>query len=299
MNLNACPDPSRPAAPRAAQAEVLENRRVIEGIHELVLSVPGPWGPGLAGQFVQLQCPPRETFGLPRPFSLAGCRTGAESANLEIVYGVVGTRTRELSRLRKGETIGLSGPFGRPFTPLPGRRAVLVGGGRGLAPVLMLARQWSAVGRDDPSGAVRPWAPPAVLVYGARTAGLLLPVETPPCPLRLATDDGSAGFPGTVIELLEAMVAGGDIDPAGDAVHACGPNAMLAALAGWCDQRGIPCQASLETRFGCGMGICAGCAIPLRPGARAGATAFDRFVFACREGPVFDAALVEWEGVHE
>ena len=80
---------------------------------------------------------------------------------------------------------------------------------------------------------------------------------------------------------------------------------MLAALSRWSERYEFACQVSLETHFGCGLGICAGCAVPVRPLASPGGSdapppdAFDRFVFACREGPVFDARRVEWEGVRE
>lgn len=286
----------RPSDPRSATALVVENRPVVEGIHEIVLRVPIPWGPALAGQFVQLHCPPRESFGLPRPFSLADCRLDGAEAVLSIVYGVVGGRTQALARMRAGETIDLVGPLGRPFTRLPGRRPVLVGGGRGIAPILMLARQWSAPRADD---AIDAASPQPLMIYGARSASMLVPVDAAPCPLWIATDDGSAGSAGSVLDLLEQLAGRGELVPARDAIHACGPNVMLAALSRWCEPRGIPCQVSLETHFGCGLGICAGCAIPLRAGTREASTAFDRFVFACREGPVFDAAQVEWEGVHE
>ena len=119
---------------------------------------------------------------------------------------------------------------------------------------------------------------------------------------------------------------GGRIREGEDALFACGPNAMLAALASWVEGRDLPCEVSLETQFGCGTGICAGCAVPVRgrPAARGAgqevpheaghgsgqvgsqdtgggrpATDFDRYVFACREGPVFPAEIVEWEGLHE
>jgi dihydroorotate dehydrogenase electron transfer subunit len=79
---------------------------------------------------------------------------------------------------------------------------------------------------------------------------------------------------------------------------------MLAALSAWSAGRDLPCEVSLETHFGCGMGICAGCAVPVRPDPAAAPgdperSAFERYVFLCREGPVMDAHRVEWEGVHE
>ena len=283
-----------PAAPSCARARVLENRPRAADLRELALLAPAGWGPALAGQFVQLACPPHELFGLPRPFSLADCRPHPEGVELRVLYGVVGGRTRALAGVAPGEELELVGPLGTPFAPRPGRRPVMLGGGRGLAPVLMLARQWCG-------GAERA----GLLLHGARTSGLLLPLDAPPCELLTATDDGTAGFAGTLLDLLDALLRNGRVREGEDALFACGPNRMLAALSRWAQGRDLPCQVSLETHFGCGFGICAGCAVPVRaqpPGEDAAAVpgdAFGRFVFACREGPVFESWRVEWEGVHE
>jgi dihydroorotate dehydrogenase electron transfer subunit len=252
--------------------------------------LPPDWGPARPGQFVQLECPPPESFGLRRPFSLAGCRAGLEGVEVRIVYGAVGMRTRGLARSQPGVQLLLTGPLGRPFEPIPGRRAVLLGGGRGLAPVLMLAAQLGRGGAGDPA---------TVLLHGARTASQLIPVPDPPCEVRLATDDGSAGFHGTLVDLLQSMLQAGELREGRDALYACGPNRMLAALAGWSAERDLPCQVSLETHFGCGLGICAGCAVPVKTAVGGDVSAFDRFVFLCREGPVMDAQRVEWAGVRE
>jgi dihydroorotate dehydrogenase electron transfer subunit len=124
-----------------------------------------------------------------------------------------------------------------------------------------------------------------------------MPLPDPPCPVRLATDDGSVGFHGTLIDLLQSLLDAGDIHEGRDALYACGPNRMLAALAEWCAPRDLPCQVSLETHFGCGLGICAGCAVPIKAEAGVEASAFERFAFLCREGPVMDAQRIEWAGV--
>jgi dihydroorotate dehydrogenase electron transfer subunit len=138
-----------------------------------------------------------------------------------------------------------------------------------------------------------------LLLHGARTAVQLIPVPDPPCRVRLATDDGTLGFHGTLVDLLQSMLDAGELREGSDALYACGPNRMLAALAEWSAKRDLPCQVSLETHFGCGLGICAGCAVPVKTGVGAEISAFERFVFLCREGPVMDASRVEWAGVHE
>lgn len=264
-------------------AHVVSNQHLSGGIYRAVLRMADDWGPPIPGQFVQVECPPREAFAMWRPFSISRFR--AASHELELVYGVVGLRTRRLSELSPGEELCLIGPLGRGFAAVDGRRPILIGGGRGIAPMIGLAEQW------------REAFPDGRLLYGARSRDLLIPIADPPYEVWLATEDGSAGFHGNVIGLLEAAIARGDLDPATIALYSCGPNRMLAALSAWAEPRGVPCLVSLETHFGCGVGICAGCAVPVKP--RDGEDAFARYRFACVEGPVMDGTRVEWEGVAE
>lgn len=271
------------AAPVQAASRVISNQRLTPEIFSLVLRLPADWGPALPGQFVQLECPPRGGFCLRRPYSLSGCRKTELGTELEIVYGVVGTRSQALSQCRAGETLDLIGPLGRHFTPLPGRDPVLVGGGRGIAPLLMLAEAWKT---EFPYG---------TLLYGARCKDVLIPIPQPPYTLHIATDDGSSGVAGTALDLLLLLAKRGEIKPEENALYACGPNRMLAAISHWAAGPGYPCQVSLETQFGCGTGICAGCAVPVKARGDAPSTAFERYVLACREGPVMDGTRVEWD----
>jgi dihydroorotate dehydrogenase electron transfer subunit len=275
------------AAPVQAAARVLSNTRLTEEMLKLTLNLPAGWGPPRPGQFVQLACPPRETTGLRRPYCLAGYRATAAGVEIDIVYGVVGSRSRCLARCAPGEVIDLIGPLGRPFSPFPGRAPVLVGGGRGIAPLLMLAEEWKA---DHPHGA---------LIYGTRTSSQLIPLKEPAYSVHVATDDGTAGFAGTVVQLLEELRKRGEVRAGEHALFACGPNAMLAAISDWARSGGLPCQVSLETYFGCGFGICAGCAVPMRPHHGVEPDPFHRYLLACQQGPVMDGLLVDWEGLHE
>ena len=277
------------SSPSSSQARstVLSNRRLTPEVFSLKLRLPAGWGPARPGQFVQLECPPRELFGLRRPFSLAGCREQELGVEVEIVYGAIGKRTHALSECRPGETLAVVGPLGRPFAGAPGRNPVLIAGGRGIAPLLMLAEAWKG---EYPYGTI---------LYGARTCDLLIPLGEVPYTVHLATDDGSSGVQGSVIQLLQLLEQRGEIRPRENSLYACGPNRMLAALAEWAGERGFSCQVSLETHFGCGLGICAGCAVPVKVRDADQGGAFSRYVFACQEGPVMDGARVEWEGLAE
>jgi dihydroorotate dehydrogenase electron transfer subunit len=279
--------PPPPSAPAAAAGLVLSNRQLAPGILSLKLRLPRAWGPPSPGQFVQVECPPPDCFGLCRPFGLAGHARTAEGTEIEIVYGVVGRRTQALSEVAAGDRLDVTGPHGRAFAPLAGRRPVLVGGGRGIAPLCLAADAWR---EDHPDG---------LLVYGMRGAGDRIPLPPQPYPLELATEDGSLGYRGTALDLLQHLLLGGGLRSAESALYACGPNAMLAALSSWAEEAQIPCQVSLETRFGCGFGICAGCAVPLRAGEKAEADPFLRYALACQDGPVMDGASVDWERLRE
>lgn len=275
------------AEPRSVHATVVRNVPLTAEIRELVLAPNGEFAVPAPGQFVQVECRPRHPFVLRRPFSVARVREASGGLQLHLVFGPIGEGTRALAEVVPGSTVDLVGPLGRGFRPLPGRRPVLVGGGRGVAPLLALA---DALRNDAPDG---------LLLFGVRTAAQLHELEDLPYPLEIATQDGSQGFRGHLLALLDRLLAAGRVDASRDALYACGPNGMLHALSDWAGAHGFPAQVSLETFFGCGFGICAGCAVPVKSGMDAGRDEFGHYRFACVEGPVFDAERVDWEGVRE
>jgi dihydroorotate dehydrogenase electron transfer subunit len=262
-------------------------RRVGEAGTLIDIALPGGFVPPLAGQFVQIACAASGGFRLRRPFSICSWQAGPTGGILGILFSVVGEGSRWLDERHPGDPIDLIGPLGRPFRPLPGRTPVLVGGGRGVAPLLLLGEQ---IAESYPDG---------LLLYGARDAVAIFPTEDCPYPVYRATMDGSVGHAGTAIDLLRAMLRQGGIRAQAAALYGCGPMPMLQALSLAAEETGIPVQVSLETTFGCGTGLCAGCAIPLRPRGGEESDSFHRYAFACTDGPVFDGTRVEWEGVEE
>jgi len=200
---------------------------------------------------------------LPRAFSIARWRDGEAHYLLEDV----GPGTKRLCELRAGEGVWALGPLGQGFTaPRDGRRALLVGGGVGIAPLAILQDELereSAVAvllgfRDGPR------ARGAVLLQGA----------------RVATDDGSVGHHGFVTDLLAQELE----QDAHATVYACGPSPMLEAVRAICDTRGIPAQLALEAGMACGFGACYGCVVPRRGGG---------YLRVCLDGPVVDAAELD------
>jgi dihydroorotate dehydrogenase electron transfer subunit len=207
----------------------------------------------------------------------------ARKNEVEVLYKVAGAGTRLLSRRAPGDTISAVGPLGNSFTrPEPDETAVMVAGGVGLPPVL----RWAENLRD--AG----WARDRqVMLYGARNSGELVlrdRVEAVGIRTEYATDDGSFGYYGRIIDLLArehqaAAAHGGRLR-----YYACGPGAMLAACGEFTKATGVPGELALETAMPCGTGVCLGCIIPCRDG--------DQVVFkrTCIEGPIFQAAEVVW-----
>lgn len=251
------------------------------------LDVPPSFASPKAGQFIEIACQPPGWFRLPRPFSLCAWQRGAGSSRLGILFSVVGPGSAWLEGRQAGESVVVTGPLGQPFRTLPGRTPILVGGGRGVAPLLLLAEQ---IIEDYPEG---------MLLYGARDRAALFPTETSPFQTVRSTLDGSAGLQGTVVDLLEGLLRQGSIRADASALYACGPLAMLRAVSRVAAAHRIPVQVSVETVFGCGTGICAGCVVPMVQPAGQAADPFGRYAFACADGPVFDALRIDWDGVRE
>jgi dihydroorotate dehydrogenase electron transfer subunit len=200
----------------------------------------------------------------------------SESSAIEVLYKVTGRGTALLSSARRGDAIDWVGPLGVPFSlPPPGRRALLVGGGTGIASLYELAEACSTRG-------------PLRVLLGARSEGDLMAVADfaaiPGVELEVATEDGSRGLRGLVTELLEAGLSEAGSE---DRVYACGPTPMMARAAELSENAGVPCSVSLENHMACGFGVCLGCAVPRSEGG---------FALVCRDGPVFASSAVAWPG---
>lgn len=204
---------------------------------------------------------------LPRAFSIARHREGESHYLLEDV----GPGTRRLCELQAGDGLWVTGPLGRGFdAPSEGRRAILVGGGVGIAPLAILQ---DSLGTENTT---------VLLGFrdAPRTAGAALLEGA-----RLASDDGSAGYHGLVTDLLIEELE----SDAHAVVYACGPAGMLEGVRAICAARGVPAQLALEAGMACGFGACFGCVVPRRGGG---------YLRVCVDGPVIDAAELEQVDVH-
>jgi dihydroorotate dehydrogenase electron transfer subunit len=248
------------------------------------------------GSFVHLTCDP--DLPMRRPLSIQ--RADATTGTIEILYKIVGQGLRALSRARSGARLSCLGPIGRGFVAHRERpRALLIGGGVGMPPIVFLAERLAARGAAGYRplvllGSEIPFpfhARPSTLVVPGMPAGTIaaMPLlEEWGVPSRLATLAGFAGcYPGFVTELAAAWL--GTLAPAVRAeveMFACGPTPMLAAAARVAQRFGVPCQVALEEFMACGVGGCAGCAVRVET---ADGPAMKR---VCVDGPVFDANAV-------
>jgi dihydroorotate dehydrogenase electron transfer subunit len=260
----------------------------------LRLAAPKCAASAVAGSFVHLTCDP--SVPMRRPLSIM--RANAGDGWIEVLYKVVGIGLRHLASRRKGDVVSTLGPIGRGFTPHAERpRALLVGGGVGIPPMIFLAETLVS-----PAG----WRPLVLMgseipfPFRARPSTILVPglpegvnaamplLEGWGVPSRLASFQDFPGcFHGYVTSLAAAWLESlGPAELAQVEMFACGPTAMLKAAAAVARQFAIPCQVSLEEFMACAVGGCAGCTVLVQTQA---GPAMKR---VCVDGPVFEAASV-------
>lgn len=213
-----------------------------------------------SGQFVDLALP---GYYLRRPISISDCRPDA----VVLYYKVVGEGTRAMSTMSPGTALELLLPLGNGFHPEKcASDALLIGGGLGVAPLYLLAKELLAQGKHATAVLGFNKADEICLADDLKALGI---------PVLIATMDGSVGTKGFVTDAIAAA------KPAFDRFYSCGPLPMLKAV---CKALDAPGEISLEERMGCGAGFCYGCTIQTANGPRR----------VCADGPVFDKEEVLW-----
>jgi dihydroorotate dehydrogenase electron transfer subunit len=242
-------------------------REVADNIHVLSFQAPAISSTVQAGQFLSIRVEDSTDPLLRRPFSVY--RT--EGSSVEIIFNVIGRGTALLKRKRAGEELDVLGPLGVPFSLSTNdfATAILVGGGLGIAPLPLATAHLLAAGKRVET------------FLGARSGRNLTTSYLRN--VHVATDDGSQGYHGTVVDLLRASFKTSTF--VGPKLFACGPTPMLRAVAAFVMENDLLCDVSLEGPMGCGIGICQGCPVPLADGER-------KFALMCKEGPTFDVRKV-------
>ncbi len=263
---------------------ILTNHEISPGYFRMKILAPGISALARPGHFVMLRVQDSSTPLLRRPFGIfdvgflpPDCQGQPPKEYVEILYKVVGGGTSVLSGLHSGDRVEVLGPLGRGFDlDCPGTEKILVGGGVGLVPLYLLARELTR------SNKVR------ALMGGRRRDDIIaiteferLGVET-----YVSTEDGSLGEEGLITAVLERKLK----KYPKSVVYACGPMPMLDAVQRICADHNAALQVSLEALMACGVGACLGCVVK-----GAGHTEESpHYLCTCKEGPVFYAEQLDW-----
>ena len=271
-------------AARDIRGEVLSNDRVAADAFVLRFAETQPSPLAFApGEFIQVAAWTLDPL-LRRPMSVLDWGRLPDGRGwVSFLYQVTGRGTKAFAALRPGDRIRALGPLGRGF-PDPGRPgpALIVAGGVGVAPFLLLARHLRARGRE------------VVVLLGARDSDhlyLVAALEVEGARVRCPTDRGDRGSQGLVTALLEEELRTRGPSSIGR-LYACGPEPMLRAVHAIARQHDVPGDASLERRMACGYGVCFTCVCPMLDRA-SGVVRNER---TCLEGPVIDLALLPLNG---
>jgi len=221
----------------------------------------------LPGQFVEVRVDGSPSTFLRRPISINF--VDRDNNEMWLMVAMIGDGTRQLGRLKTGDTLNCVLPLGNTFT-IPDsttERVLLVGGGVGVAPMLYMGAEMKRRGIEP------------TFLLGGRSAKDILELDLFKKYGRvcITTEDGSMGEKGFVTNhsvLKESF----------DLICTCGPKPMMVAVARYAQATNIPCEASLENMMACGLGACLCCVEKTTEGN----------LCVCKEGPVFNVNRLLW-----
>jgi dihydroorotate dehydrogenase electron transfer subunit len=271
---------------------ITQNEQLARDTYRLRFECPLLAGTIVPGQFLMVRLPHDNDPLLGRPFALYDNVIGSTGlpSGVDVVYLVVGKMTAQLANCKPGDELDVWGPLGNGFSPAPVDHLIMVAGGIGQTPFLALGREFLGGRRYGNGQRIVNSARKVTMCYGVRNKDYLAGVEDfRRCgiDLKVSSDDGSAGHPGLVTELLETVIA--ENSDSSRRIACCGPERMMEAVAGIARARNVPCEISLETPMACGIGICFSCVV--RTEQPDGDWDYKR---TCVEGPVFDARKIVW-----
>lgn len=255
-------------------AVVFSQKRIATGIYSMWIKTDKIAKEASAGQFINIYCKDGSRI-LPRPISI--CEIDKANKMLRIVYRVVGAGTCEFALYNDNDIITIMGPLGNGF-PQKSATSLLIGGGIGIPPMVQLAKELGeGMSDNDKSKQIQ-------IVCGYRNELFLNGELLNAGSLYIATEDGSVGIKGTVIDAIKAN------DIKAGVIYACGPMPMLRAVKEYAAEKGVEAWLSLEERMACGIGACLGCVCKTKEK--------DFYTHVnntrvCANGPVFSAEEVE------
>lgn len=247
------------------KAEIVRQDNIATDIFSMVISAGSIAKNAVPGQFVDLYSEDGSRL-LPRPISI--CDADTDARTIRLVYRVAGKGTKEFSSLQAGDKIDLLGPLGNGFS-LSDKKAILIGGGIGIPPMLSLAKALSCE---------------KSIVLGYRDEEFLATEFKPYGDVYMSSESGTIGVKGTVMDAIRECGITGDI------IYACGPMPMLKAIQTYALKHDIEAQLSLEEHMACGIGACLACVCKSKDVDDHSKVKNKR---VCKDGPVFDAREVE------
>lgn len=246
-------------------ANIIRQEMIGTDIYSMVIEAKEIAVQAKPGQFVDLYSADGSKL-LPRPISL--CEIDREAGTLRLVYRIAGKGTAEFSKLTAGQTIDVLGPLGNGFN-LEDGKAILIGGGIGIPPMLQLAKELNCE---------------KSVVLGYRDEEFLSEEFAPYGEVYKSSDNGAIGVKGTVMDAIK------EYGIEGTHIYACGPTPMLRAIQAYALENGIRAQLSLEERMACGVGACLACVCKSKEVDHHSNVNNKR---VCKDGPVFYAEEVE------
>lgn len=236
--------------------EIKENIKLTDNVYKMTLA--GDVSDITAcGQFINIKL---DGFYLRRPISV--CDKSGDSVT--IIYKVVGKGTEYMSKLSCGETLDVLTGLGNGYDlSLSGDRPLLLGGGVGVPPLYMLAKELVAQGKTV--SVVLGFNTKSEIFYENEFCAL-------GCDVTVTTADGSYGVKGFVTDAYPESYT---------YFYACGPEPMLKAVHRTSESGG---QMSFEERMGCGFGACMGCSCKTLTGYKR----------ICKDGPVMKKEEILW-----
>lgn len=244
---------------------IAEQTMLADGIFSMWIDTKEIAANAKPGQFVSVYSKDGSRL-LPRPISICAIRDN----RLNLVYRVVGKGTEEFSGYGAGDTLKVIGPLGNGYNVGDMRKAIILGGGIGIPPMLELARQLKCE---------------KSIVLGYRNQELFLKNEFEKYgEVYIATEDGSVGTKGNVLDAVRECALTGEV------IYACGPKPMLKAVKSYAEENGLEAFVSLEEKMACGIGACLACVCKTMDVDEHSKVHNARI---CKDGPVFNAREVE------